>query len=220
MLLRNESTDMTEKLFANNKEWAKSITNETPDFFINSSKGQSPKIVWFGCSDSRVPVETIVKSGPGEIFVHRNIANQFHHSDLNSLSVLEYAVKFLEVEHVVVCGHYGCGGVICSMRSSQHGLVDNWIRGIKDVYRNNKNSVESCGSDKEKADLLVELNVKQQVQNISATDIVQTAWAKGKKLKIHGWAYQLDTGLLKDLKVDICSEQELKDQIYKYKISN
>ncbi|GES78073.1 carbonate dehydratase [Rhizophagus clarus] len=215
MHFTNMADNNLQKLLDNNREWVESITKENPDFFINSSKGQQPKIVWFGCSDSRVPAETIVKAGPGEIFVHRNIANQFNHADLNSLSVLEYAVLHLKVEHVVVCGHYGCGGVLGSMGHNINGLVDNWLRNIKDVYLHNKSSVESCGDDKEKSDLLVELNVKKQVRNISATDIVQKAWTDGRKLTIHGWVYQLDTGLLKDLEVDVSSKQDLSE-IYRY----
>jgi carbonic anhydrase len=206
--------DNLQKLLDNNKEWAKSITDNNPQFFINSSKEQSPKFLWFGCSDSRVPAETIVKSGPGEIFVHRNIANQFNHTDLNSLSVLEYAVVYLKVEHIIVCGHYGCGGVKSSMSNKQYGLVDNWLRNIKDVHFNNKSLVESVESKKQE-DLLVELNVKQQVRNISATSIVQNAWDKGRPLKIHGLVYSLETGLLKDLNSDIKGKQDLsRDQIY------
>ncbi|RIA86234.1 carbonate dehydratase, partial [Glomus cerebriforme] len=204
------------KLLDNNREWVESITKDNPDFFINLSKRQSPKIILFGCSDSRVPVEIITKSGPGEIFVHRNIANQFNHADLNSLSVLEYAVCHLGVEHVIVCGHYGCGGVAAALGNGKNGLVDNWLRNIKDVYRHNKNSLESV-EGKERADLLVELNVKKQVENISATEIVQSAWANGKKLKIHGLVYSLETGILKDLKFDINGVQDL-DQIYRYNL--
>ncbi|CAG8646824.1 5617_t:CDS:2 [Funneliformis caledonium] len=203
-----------QRLLDNNKAWAKSITETEPEFFTTTAKAQHPKIAWFGCSDSRVPAETVVQLGPGEIFVHRNIANQLNHADLNSLSVLQYAVDHLKVEHIIVCGHYGCGGVLAAMSNDQHGLVDHWLRNIKDVYKNNKSTIESSAPEK-RSNLLVELNVKQQVYNIAATNIVQSAWAAGRKLEIHGWAYRLDNGILNDLKVDIKGEKDLSDQIYK-----
>jgi len=203
--------DNLQKLLDNNKEWAESMS---PEFFTTLSSGQNPKFVWFGCSDSRVPAETIVKSKPGEIFVHRNIANQFVHTDLNSLSVLEYAVNHLNVEHIIVCGHYGCGGVLASMSNKQCGLVDNWLRNIKDIHWNNQSLMNSVEPEKQ-ADLLVELNVKQQVYNISATSIVQGAWANGRKLKIHGLVYHIGTGRLSNLNIDMEGEQDLCNQIYK-----
>ncbi|RHZ59903.1 hypothetical protein Glove_360g119 [Diversispora epigaea] len=199
-------------LLENNKVWAKAHTKLDPDFFIDQAKGQQPKIVWFGCSDSRVPAETVVQLGPGEIFVHRNIANQFNHADLNCLSVLQYAVDHLKVEHIIVCGHYGCGGVIASMSNEQHGLVDHWLRNIKDIYHEHKKTFDK--TDKNHSDLLVELNVKQQVYHISATNIVQNAWALGRKLEVHGWVYDLSTGLLKNLDVDVKNAESLCDKIY------
>ncbi|CAI2193035.1 12015_t:CDS:2 [Funneliformis geosporum] len=210
----SEIEENLQRLLDSNKAWAKSITETKPEFFTTMAQAQHPKIVWFGCSDSRVPAETVVQLGPGEIFVHRNIANQFNHADLNSLSVLQYAVDHLKVEHIIVCGHYGCGGVLAAMSNNQHGLVDNWLRNIKDVYWINKSTIESSEPEK-RADKLVELNVKQQVYNIAATSIVQSAWADGRKLEIHGWSYRLDNGILNDLEVDIKGEQDLSDHIYK-----
>ncbi|CAG8575035.1 11292_t:CDS:2, partial [Acaulospora morrowiae] len=203
-----------EELFRMNKIWAETITAQHPDFFAERAKTQNPHIVWIGCSDSRVPAETIVQLGPGEIFVHRNIANQFNHTDLNSLSVLQYAIEHLQVEHVIVCGHYGCGGVAASMKNKQHGLVDNWLCNLKDIYWKNKKLFNEL-SEEERINLLVRLNVKQQVYNVTATSIVQRAWANGNQVKVHGWVYDLSTGLLEDLKVDIENETELCDQIYK-----
>ncbi|CAG8631455.1 10244_t:CDS:2 [Paraglomus brasilianum] len=185
-----------ESLIENNEAWA---DGQEPGFFSELATQQKPKIVWFGCSDSRVPAETIVQLGPGEIFVHRNIANLFLHTDLNSLSVLQYAVEHLGVEYVIVCGHYGCGGVTASLSTGQHGIVDNWLRMIKDIYRNNKHDVDSHYTKKERINRLVELNVVRQVNNIASTPIVQEAWANGRKLEVHGWVYDLETGRLKDL---------------------
>ncbi|KAG9297699.1 hypothetical protein G9A89_011214 [Geosiphon pyriformis] len=197
-----------------NRNWAKSITQHQSDYFEISAKGQQPKIAWFGCSDSRVPAETVVQLGPGEIFVHRNIANQFLHSDLNSLSVLQYAVEHLKVEHVIVCGHYGCGGVAASMTNNQHGIVDSWLLNIKDVYHANRALIDSTPHDK-RADLLVDLNVLRQVSNIASSSIVQNTWAKGRRLEVHGWVYDIKTGLLKDLGKGISGPNKLVDPIYK-----
>ncbi|CAG8615225.1 990_t:CDS:2 [Acaulospora colombiana] len=204
-----------EELLRMNKIWANAITAQKPDFFAEHAKSQKPHILWIGCSDSRVPAETIVQLGPGEIFVHRNIANQFNHVDLNCLSVLEYAVEHLGVEHIIVCGHYGCGGVAASMTNKQFGIVDNWLCNLKDVYWKNKKLFTSELSEEERNGLLVRLNVKQQVYNISATSIVQRAWASGNKLKVHGWVYDLGTGLLEDIDIGVESEAQLCDQIYR-----
>ncbi|KAF0424762.1 carbonate dehydratase [Gigaspora margarita] len=209
----SEVGESLEGLLENNKKWAKTITAQVPTFFANHAKGQKPKIVWIGCSDSRVPAETVVQLGPGEIFVHRNIANQFNHTDLNSLSVLQYAVDHLKVEHIIVCGHYGCGGVLASMSNQQHGLVDHWLRNIKDVYCANKSEIDAL-PECDRANRMVELNVVQQVYNIAATNIVQNVWEGGRKLEVHGWVYDLGTGLIKDLEMNIREAKDLRDQIF------
>ncbi|CAG8435276.1 6870_t:CDS:2 [Scutellospora calospora] len=203
-----------EELLKNNKAWSSAITKQVPGFFANHAKEQKPKIVWIGCSDSRVPAETVVQLGPGEIFVHRNIANQFNHNDLNCLSVLQYAVDHLKVEHIIVCGHYGCGGVHASMSNEQHGLVDHWLRTIKEIYCANKSKIDALPPE-DRANELVKLNVVQQVHNISATNIVQNVWDKGRKLEVHGWVYDLGTGLIEDLSIHIKGEEDLRDQIFK-----
>ncbi|CAG8811032.1 2396_t:CDS:2, partial [Racocetra persica] len=178
-------------------------------FFASHAEGQKPKIVWFGCSDSRVPAETVVQLGPGEIFVHRNIANQFNHTDLNSLSVLQYAVEHLGVEHIIVCGHTGCGGVSASLSNDQHGLVDHWLRNIKDIYYANKSKIDALPERKDRVNELVKFNVVQQVYNISATNIVQNVWDRGGKLEVHGWVYDLGTGLIDDLKINLKNAKDL-----------
>ncbi|CAG8750284.1 741_t:CDS:2 [Cetraspora pellucida] len=210
----SEAGENLEGLLKKNKEWANAITAQVPGFFANHAKGQKPKIVWFGCSDSRVPAETIVQLGPGEIFVHRNIANQFNHTDLNSLSVLQYAVDHLKVEHIIVCGHTGCGGVLASLSNGQHGLVDHWLRNIKDVYYANKPKIDML-SEEDRVNELVKFNVVQQVYNISATNIVQNVWEHGGKLEVHGWVYDLGTGLIEDLQINLKNAKDLRDQIFK-----
>lgn len=187
-------------LFASNKQWAEAISAETPSFFDNLSKQQSPDYLWIGCSDSRVPANQIVDLAPGEVFVHRNIANVVVHTDLNALSVLEYAVKVLDVDYVIVCGHYGCGGVKASMGDESFGMIDNWLRHIKDVARFNQHELGDLEGEA-KFDRLCELNVIEQVNNVVNTSIVQEAWQEGKKLSVHGWIYGLKDGRIKDLGV-------------------
>jgi len=188
-------------LFENNKKWAEGIKNSDPNFFARLSKQQKPKYLWIGCSDSRVPSTEIVGLDPGEIFVHRNIANVVVHSDLNCLSVIQYAVDVLKVKHIIVCGHYGCGGIIAALSNEGHGLIDNWLKHIKDVYRLYKAEIEELKTDKEKSDLLCELNIKEQVENVCETSIVQRAWKAGQSLSVHGWIYGIEDGILKDLKI-------------------
>jgi len=185
-------------LFQRNLEWATAIKERDPEFFTNLSKQQAPDYMWIGCSDSRVPANQIVNLPPGEVFVHRNIANVVVHTDLNCLSVLQFAVDVLNVKHVVICGHYGCGGIEASMTDHEHGLVDNWLRHVKDVYRFNEDKFEGLDHH-QKHNLLVELNVKEQVRNISNNTIVKNAWKAGKELSIHGWVYNIENGILKDL---------------------
>ncbi len=192
-------------LFDNNHKWAESISEQNPDFFKKLSEQQTPDYLWIGCSDSRVPANQIVDLPPGEVFVHRNIANVVVHTDLNCLSVLQYAVEVLEVKHVIVCGHYGCGGVKAALEGASFGLIDNWLAHIKDVARFNKHELDHL-PEEEKFDRLCELNVVEQVSNIMNTSIVQSAWEVGKDLSVHGWIYGLKDGKLKDLGVGKCTE--------------
>jgi len=185
-------------LFENNLEWAASIKEKDPNFFTRLSKQQSPEYLWIGCSDSRVPANQITNLQPGEVFVHRNIANVVVHTDLNCLSVIQYAVEVLKVKHIIVCGHYGCGGIKAALENHEHGLIDNWLRHIKDVIRLNKSEFDGLTHEK-KLNLLCELNVKEQVNNICNTTIVKNAWKEGKKLSVHGWIYSIENGILKDL---------------------
>ncbi len=185
-------------LFDDNLIWAASIKDKDPDFFTRLSKQQSPEYLWIGCSDSRVPANQITNLQPGEVFVHRNIANIVVHTDLNCLSVIQYAVEILKVKHIIVCGHYGCGGVKAALEDHEHGLIDNWLRHIKDVIRFNQSEFDELDHEK-KLDLLCELNVKEQVKNICNTTIVKNAWKQGKELSIHGWIYSIENGILKDL---------------------
>ena len=187
-------------LFERNRQWAADITARNPDFFAKLSKQQSPDYLWIGCADSRVPASQIVNLPPGEVFVHRNIANVVVHTDLNCLSVLQYAVEVLNVSQVIVCGHYGCGGVKAAMGSQSYGLIDNWLRHIKDVARFNRHELEEL-DEAARFDRLCELNVVEQVRNVCNTAIVQQAWAAGRELAVHGWIYSLESGLLKDLNV-------------------
>jgi len=195
-------------LFKKNLEWAAAIKKQDPDFFTELAGQQSPKILWIGCADSRVPANQIIDLPPGEVFVHRNIANVVVYTDLNCLSVIQYAVDVLKVEHVVVCGHYGCGGVKAAMSNDSYGLIDNWLRHIKDVIRFNKTQLDNA-ADIERFDLLCELNVKEQVSNVCNTSIVQQAWQRGAKLNVHGWIYDINNGILKDLDVSMADNVAL-----------
>ena len=190
-------------LFENNKKWAAQITEDNPDFFENLSKQQSPKYLWIGCSDSRVPANDLLGMQPGEVFVHRNIANQVIHTDLNCLSVIQFAVDILKVQHIIVCGHYGCGGVIASLDDKSHGLIDNWLHHIKDVYRFHKERLDAVEDKEEKLKLLCELNVIEQVANVCNTTILKRAWAAEQDITVHGFVYNLHDGILKDLEVSV-----------------
>jgi carbonic anhydrase len=203
-------------LFEKNKNWAAKVKESTPDFFLNLSKQQNPEYLWIGCSDSRVPANEIVDVLPGEIFVHRNIANLVIHTDLNCLSVIQYAVEVLQVKHIIVCGHYGCGGVRAAMENKEHGLIDNWLRNIKDIYRFHQDEIDALHYEKEKIDLLCELNVVEQVANICHTTIVQCAWKSGQELTVHGWIYSIEDGILKDLDVCVTNLDEIS-QIHRIK---
>ncbi|HYF50106.1 MAG TPA: carbonate dehydratase [Planctomycetota bacterium] len=188
-------------LFQNNREWAKRRTQQDPGYFARLSSQQAPKYLWIGCSDSRVPANDIVGLDPGELFVHRNVANVVVHTDFNCLSVIQYAVEVLKVEHIIVCGHYGCGGIRAALTGSQLGLIDNWLRHIKDVYQINSSVLDEIANESERVDRLCELNVAQQVSNVCHTTIVQNAWTRGQALNVHGWIYKLNDGLLRDLKM-------------------
>lgn len=196
-------------LFENNKQWAERIKQEDPAFFEQLSKEQHPEYLWIGCSDSRVPTNQIINLPPGEIFVHRNIANMVLHTDLNCLSVIQYAVEVLKVKHVIVCGHYGCGGVKASLEKEHHGLVDHWLRHIKDVYRLYEPELESLDEDK-KIRRLCEYNVIEQVKNVGRSTVVRQAWKGNADLSIHGWIYDLKDGLLTDLGTSLKSIEELE----------
>ncbi len=199
--------DSLENLFENNKIWAAEHKSTNPEFFSQLSKQQKPEYLWIGCSDSRVPANEIVKLLPGEIFVHRNIANLVIHTDMNCLSVIQFAVEVLKIKHIIVCGHYGCGGVEAAIDDNEHGLIDNWIRSIKSLYRHNQSKMDKLTSEKAKIDLLCELNVIEQVNNVSNTTIVQKAWKSGQELSVHGWIYSIEDGILKDLNVCTTSEE-------------
>lgn len=204
------------QLLQNNADWAAQKLELNPDYFQKLSLKQNPEFLWVGCSDSRVPANEITGTDPGEIFVHRNIANMVVNTDLNFLSVLQYAVEVLHVKHIIVCGHYGCGGVLAAMGNSNNGLVDKWLRNIKEVYEKNRVELEAIPDEKAKGDRLVELNVIEQVHNLAKTVIVQKAW-KNRALKIHGWVYGLDTGRVRDLDVMMHEIDDL-EPIFRYKL--
>jgi carbonic anhydrase len=203
-------------LFENNKKWAEETTKQDPDFFQTLSKQHTPEYLWIGCSDSRVPANQIVGLLPGEIFVHRNIANVVVHTDLNCLSVIQFAVDVLEVKHIIVCGHYGCGGVNAALEKREHGLIDNWLRHIKDVYRIHQSKIDVFDSNQHRSDKLCELNVFEQVANVCHTTIVQNAWKRGRDLTVHGWIYSLEDGLIRDLGISISDNEQIKS-VYRMK---
>jgi carbonic anhydrase len=208
-LNRQDMKTTYEKLFDGNRKWVEDMLEKDPEFFVKHSKGQKPPILWIGCSDSRVPANEVTGTMPGEIFVHRNVANMVVHTDLSMLTVLDYAVNILEVTDIVVCGHYGCGGVIASLSKTPLGLVDNWLRNIKDVYRLHQRELDSIKNPEKKSERLVELNVIEQVFNLTKTEIVQTAWSKGKKLAVHGVVYDLKSGVLNDLDATMSDHSEI-----------
>jgi len=196
-------------LFDNNKNWANCIKEKNPDFFTNLSKQQNPEYLWIGCSDSRVPANEIVGLIPGEVFVHRNIANLVVHTDLNCLSVIQFAIQILKIKHVIVCGHYGCGGIKAALEKKEHGLIDNWLQHIRDIYRFHKSELDALKSDADRYNLLCELNVKEQVLNVCKTTIVKHVWNSGGELSVHGWIYDIKNGLLQDLGICITCEKDI-----------
>lgn len=205
-----------EGLLDGNKQFIENALNSDPDFFNKLANGQSPPILWIGCADSRVPANQITNTAPGEIFVHRNIANMVIHSDMNMLSVLDYAVNVLKVKHVIVTGHYGCGGVMAAMSNQQYGLIDNWLRHIKDVYRLHADELDAIDDQQKRTDRLVEYNVIENVYNLCKTSIVQNAWKNGQELGVHGWVYSLSTGLISDMKVSTHNNENM-DNVFKFK---
>ncbi|HBA85125.1 MAG TPA: carbonate dehydratase [Verrucomicrobia bacterium] len=196
------------RLFKNNKKWAAETCASNPEFFSRLVAQQAPEYLWIGCSDSRVPANEIVGLQPGELFVHRNIANLVIHTDMNCLSVLQYAVDLLKIRHVIVCGHYGCGGIKAAMADKPHGLVDNWLRHVRDIHHRHERKLNVISSKPERLRRLCELNVVEQVINVGNTTIVQDAWGRGQEVAIHGWVYDIADGLLKDLAVSITSFKE------------
>lgn len=205
------------KLLENNKTWVSNKLEMDPQYFEKLANGQQPPLLWIGCADSRVPANEIIGAQPGEVFVHRNIANMVVHSDMNMLSVLDYAVNVLQVKHIIVCGHYGCGGVKAAMGSETYGLIDNWIRHIKDVYRFHHKELNTIEDETERFNRFVELNVIEQVYDLAKTSIVQNAWKNGQSVSIHGWVYGVGSGVIKDLGANIESNETL-DEVYQLNI--
>ena len=204
------------KLIDGNKEFVAKKMAEDPEFFINLAKGQSPDYLWIGCSDSRVPANEVTNTSSGEIFVHRNVANLVVHTDMNLLSVLEYAVNYLHVKHIIVCGHYGCGGVLASMSNDLHGFVDNWLCNIKDVYTKHDEELNGVTSLQDRANRLTELNVIEQTKNLAKTTIVQQAW-KSRELQLHGWVYGMADGLIKEL-CTYAGPKDAMEEVYRYNL--
>jgi len=200
-----------DKLLTNNRLWAAGMRSREPDFFSRLSQLQTPEYCWIGCSDSRVPANQITGLAPGEVFVHRNVANIVVHADLNCLSVLQYAVDVLKVKHVIVCGHYGCGGVTAAHDNLKLGLIDNWLRHVQDVRQKHREALDAIQSRDSRIARLCELNVVEQAVNVVHTTVVQDAWARGQELTVHGWAYDLNDGVIRDLKMSMAGPGELED---------
>lgn len=209
--IKNSLTD----LLKNNKKWAQEKVESNPNFFNELVNIQTPKFLWIGCSDSRVPPDQITQTQPGEIFIHRNVANLVVHTDMNLLSVIQFAVFHLKIEHIIICGHYGCGGVKAALENNSLGLIDNWVRNIKDVYRYNKNELDQIEDKDSKLNRLIEINVIEQAKNLSKTNLVQKAWEDSKLPIIHGWIYNLKDGLINEL-ITIGPEDKFEDEIYHY----
>ena len=203
------------KLLEGNKSFVQRTSETDPNFFERLAAAQSPKVLWIGCADSRVPANQITSTLPGEIFVHRNVANVVVHTDMNCIACLEYAVGVLKVEHVIVCGHYGCGGVLAAMGQEHYGVIDNWLRHIKDVYRVHRDELDGIADEHERGRRFVELNIIEQVLNVCKTSTIQKAWQDFQRPWVHGWVYDLANGVIKDLEVNIHNHEELAS-IYKF----
>lgn len=212
----NDLQKSFDKIIDGNKEWVDFVKNDTSGRFQQLAKGQNPEILWIGCADSRVPANELTGTKPGEVFVHRNIANVCVHSDMNMLSVLDYSVNVLKVKHIIVAGHYGCGGVAASLSSSQYGIIDNWLQHIKDVYRLNAAEIDAITDKQQKEDRLVELNVQEQVSNLCRTSIVQNAWKNGQQLAVHGMVINIASGELINQNCTFTSNDALSD-VFSYK---
>jgi carbonic anhydrase len=197
-------------LLTNNRAWAAEMKRQDPEFFGRLSRQQAPQYLWIGCSDSRVPANQIVGLMPGDMFVHRNVANVVVHADLNCLSTIQFAVDVLRVSHVIVCGHYGCGGVLAALRDERLGLVDNWLRHVQDVLGKHQTQINALRTEKDRHNRLCELNVAEQVVNVSNTTVVRDAWNRGDALAVHGWIYDVRDGLLRDLGMSISSQAEVE----------
>src|SRR5450830_743654 len=209
MKIPSQQDQVQQQLLQGNRRWATEITSRDPDFFLRLGAQRSPEYFWIGCSDNRVPANELLGLSPGELFVHRNIANVVVHTDLNCLSVLQFAVDVLKVKHVIVCGHYGCAGVQAAMTNRRVGLADNWLRHVQDVQQKHGRYMGEVLSTQERADRLCELNVIEQVANVAQTTVVRDAWERGQSLSVHGWCYGLEDGLLRDLGMSVSSHDEL-----------
>jgi len=198
-------------LFTQNDQWAKDRVHEDKDFFARLANQQNPEFLWIGCADSRVPANQVCNMQPGEFFTHRNIANMVHHTDISCLSVIQYALEVLEVKHIIICGHYGCGGIKAAMDNKESGLIDHWLRSLKDLYIANKAKIDSIPDPKDRVNFLAELNVRQQVTNICHNSFVQNAWRDNKELSVHGWIYDINTGKLIDLNVCYNAAEQVPD---------
>lgn len=198
-------------LIQNNKKWAQNLTLNNPQYFKTLSQQQNPEYLWIGCSDSRIPPNEIVGLNPGELFVHRNVANLILHTDMNCMSVVQFAVEVLKVKHIIVCGHYGCGGVRTAMENHQHGLIDHWLRHIKDLYKAKQDELDIIENKTARQDRLCEINAIEQAYNLSYTQFVQNAWDRGQELNIHTWIYGLEDGLVKDLGVSFSDSKHIPE---------
>jgi len=202
------SKDILQHLLDNNQRWSETKTRLDADFFRRLAKQQNPDYLWIGCADSRVPANEVIGLDPGEVFVHRNVGNIVEHTDMNCLSVIQYAVEVLKVEHIIVCGHYGCGAVQAALSDEEHGLIDNWLRKIQEVYRAHRSEVDAK-SGTQRLDYMCELNIAAQVANVCRTTIVQNAWRQGQALSVHGWVYGLKNGLLHNIGLSVNGPEEL-----------
>ncbi|BBB24908.1 carbonic anhydrase [Amphritea japonica ATCC BAA-1530] len=210
-LMAPEMKRLTE-LLESNRQWAEKINQEDPEFFETLAQQQAPEYLWIGCSDSRVPANEIVNMMPGELFVHRNVSNLVVHTDMNCLSVIQYAVEVLKVKHIMVVGHYGCGGVKAAIEATPHGLIDNWLRHIRNVYNKHRKLLSAWDNSHQQLDRLCELNVIEQAYNVCETTVVQEAWSRGQDVAVHGWVYGLNDGLVNDLEFDACSQEDVDDE--------